>query len=127
MAITTTDWFMISDLTPESAYRERGPGERVWRLSWLPGRLLTCEEALAGMELDEKLSDPGLVHDRVAMAEAAVRADRLGILVEQAIVWLYKRMLERDGRGVASPQPRTALGCEHHSRRLICDEPHVYG
>lgn len=95
MTVDTTDWTMISDITPESAYRQTGSGAAVWRLSWLPDRLLTREQALAGMELDEILSDPDIVHDRHAHADAAVLAGRVGIIWEQAVILLSKRMLAR--------------------------------
>ncbi|WP_433603044.1 hypothetical protein ACQPXH_15590 [Nocardia sp. CA-135953] len=95
MTVDTTDWTMISDITPESAYRQTGAGTAVWRLSWLPDRLLTREQALAGMELDEILSDPDIVHDRHAHADAAILAGRVGIVWEQAVILLSKRILAR--------------------------------
>jgi len=95
MTVDTTDWTMISDITPESAYRQTGSGTAVWRLSWLPDRLLTREQALAGMELDEILSDPDIVHDRHAHADAAILAGRVGIIWEQAVILLSKRILAR--------------------------------
>ncbi|MEV4237691.1 hypothetical protein AB0J47_21220 [Nocardia sp. NPDC049737] len=95
MTVDTTNWTMISDITPESAYRQIGSGAAVWRLSWLPDRLLTREQALAGMELDEILSDPDIVHDRHAHADAAILAGRVGIIWEQAVILLSKRILTR--------------------------------
>ncbi|WP_063813761.1 hypothetical protein [Nocardia anaemiae] len=95
MTVDTTDWTMISDITPESAYRQIGSGAAVWRLSWLPDRPLTREQALAGMELDEILSDPDIVHDRHAHADAAILAGRVGIIWEQAVILLSKRVLAR--------------------------------
>ncbi|WP_433715778.1 hypothetical protein ACQP2U_18430 [Nocardia sp. CA-084685] len=95
MTVDATDWTMISDITPESAYRQNRSGAAVWRLSWLPDRLLTREQALAGMELDEILSDPDIVHDRHAHADAAILAGRVGIISEQAVILLSKRMLAR--------------------------------
>jgi hypothetical protein len=98
MTIHATEWTIISDLSPESAYREISPGTRVWRLSWLPDRRLTWEQAMAGMELDEILSDPDVVHDRRAHADASARADTLGIIWEHAVILLSKRMMARLGQ-----------------------------
>jgi hypothetical protein len=95
MNVHATEWTMISDITPESAYRTNGPGDRNWRLSWLPDRLLTREQAFAGMELDEILSNPAGVHDRIAQAEATKRADTVGIIWEQAVILLSKRIVAR--------------------------------
>jgi hypothetical protein len=93
--IRITDWTMTSDLTPESAYRKTGAGERLWRLSWLPDRLLTRDQARAGMELDEIVSDLDSVHNRMAQARAADCAAELGLLWEQAVIMLSKRMIAR--------------------------------
>jgi hypothetical protein len=95
MTVEATEWTMISDITPESAYRETGAGDAIWRLSWLPERRLTRAQALAGMKLDEILSDPDAVHDRRMHAEAALLADTVGIIWEQAVILLYKRMIAR--------------------------------
>ncbi|MGY4101224.1 hypothetical protein ACW2Q0_16940 [Nocardia sp. R16R-3T] len=95
MTVTSTDWTMISDISPESAYRDTGSKAAVWRLSWLPGRQLTRQQAMAGMELDEILSDPDIVHDRHAHADAAILADTVGIIWEQAVILLSKRILAR--------------------------------
>lgn len=54
---------MTSDVSPEYAVRVSGGGVEEWRLSWLPRRRLSREQARAGMELDEVLSDPGAVYD----------------------------------------------------------------
>lgn len=115
MTVEATEWTMISDLSPESAYRETGSGAAVWRLSWLPGRLLTREQAIAGMELDEILSDPDMVHDRHAHADAAILAGTVGIIWEQAVILLSKRILARlheDPGAIADD----AAGCETTGR-----------
>ncbi|MFQ6396349.1 hypothetical protein ACLMAJ_23100 [Nocardia sp. KC 131] len=109
MNVHTTEWTMISDLTPESAYRTTGPGSAVWLLSWLPDRLLTREQALAGMELDEILSDPRGVHDHHAQSEASERADILDILWEQAVILLSKQILVRLRQG-SGAEPNQADG-----------------
>lgn len=95
MTLYETDWSITSDLSPEYASRTAEAGRKIWRLSWLPDRMLAYEEARAGMELDELLSDLKGVDDRRHQAEVDVRADRLGILREHAVVLLAKRMAAR--------------------------------
>ncbi|MBF6300512.1 hypothetical protein IU459_23620 [Nocardia amamiensis] len=107
MTIHTTEWTMTSDLTPEAAFRDTDTTEG-WRLSWLPGRLLTRAQAEAGMRLDELLSDPAMVHDRITQARVDVYADQLGILRDHAVILLAKRMaarLEKELRPKADPTP----------------------
>ena len=48
---------------------------------------------MSGLRLDEILSDPALVYDRMALAEATTCADRIGIILELAMVRLWKRMI----------------------------------
>lgn len=136
MNVHATGWTMISDITPESAYRVAENGAAVWRLSWLPHRLLTREQALAGMELDEIISDPDAVYDRVAQAQAAARADQLGILWEQAVIMLSKRMMARledpDGPAPAEaplgdPAPGPRSFRSHRYSMHSNGPPHVYG
>lgn len=90
MAIFRTDRTIGSDRTPERA--TLGDDGR-WRLTWLPEFALTREQAIAGVRLDEILSDPALVNDRMAIAEATTCADRIGIILELAMVRLWKRMI----------------------------------
>ncbi|WP_328400951.1 hypothetical protein [Nocardia sp. NBC_00403] len=109
MNVHMTEWTMISDITPESAYKTTGSGAAVWSLSWLPDQLLTRGQALAGMELDEILSDPSGVHDRDAHFEATKRADTIGIRWEQAVILLSKRILARMHQHVGEmPEPEGA-------------------
>lgn len=111
MTIYLTDWFMTSDITPETAGRSfADPSE--WRLSWLPERGVSFAQARAGMELDEIVSDPASVHDRAALAHAMECADILGILWEQAVVRLYKRMMARNPveAGTGRPVPPYVAG-----------------
>ncbi|MEV6096855.1 hypothetical protein [Nocardia sp. NPDC051981] len=91
--ITTTA--MTSTISPEYAIREHRGGEAVWRLSWLPTHRLTHEQARAGMELDEILSDPAVVYDEAAHLWAADLATRVGIGVESAVLLLAQRLAER--------------------------------
>ncbi|WP_405495498.1 hypothetical protein [Nocardia sp. NBC_00511] len=95
MTIDITAREMTSDLSPEYAFRVPGTGTGVWRLSWLPRRPLTREQAYAGMELDEVLSDPDAVFDEGAHSSAATLAARIGIGVERAVILLAQRLAER--------------------------------
>ena len=104
MTVQTTPWTMISDHSPEFAYRGMGSGDRIWQLSWLPDRPLTREQALAGMELDELVSNPDLVEDPVARAAMVDRADILDIDWEDAVILLAREILAR-----AEDHPDTAL------------------
>ncbi|MBC7303993.1 MAG: hypothetical protein H5T78_24000 [Nocardia sp.] len=96
MAIHGTDDILRSDRTPEFARRTETGG---WRLSWLPEYLLSREQAWAGMELDELVSDLAAVHDRLAHAEISARADTLGIIWQQALIKLAKRIDAREHGG----------------------------
>ncbi|WP_228000537.1 hypothetical protein [Nocardia australiensis] len=110
MNVHITEWTMISDITPESAYRTIRSGDAVWRLSWLPDQLLTRAQAQAGMELDEILSDPSGVHDRLAHYEAARRADTVGIIWQQAVILLFKRIAGRLHRSGETSDQHGAQG-----------------
>lgn len=99
MAVHRTGSSMTSDVSPEYAYRvHRGSG-KPWRLSWWPGRPLTEEQAMAGMELDELVSDAALVHDPMAFALMQECAHRLGTVFAQALVLLAKAMAARAVHG----------------------------
>ncbi|WP_187703018.1 hypothetical protein [Nocardia yunnanensis] len=91
MTIEITTRRMSSDVSPEYAARTAGH----WRLSWLPWRRLSLAQALAGMQLDELLSDPTVVDDAQAQAQAAAYAARLGIAVDRAVILLAQRLAER--------------------------------
>ncbi|MFE3544613.1 hypothetical protein ACFXK0_16765 [Nocardia sp. NPDC059177] len=90
MAIFRTGRTIGSDRTPEHATLG---DDGHWRLTWLPERPLTCDQAVAGLRLDEIISDPALVDDRMAIAEATSCADRIGIILEQAVIRLWKSTL----------------------------------
>ncbi|MGY0499127.1 hypothetical protein ACWZHB_11585 [Nocardia sp. FBN12] len=98
MTIHLTPDDMRSTRSPEYAVRVVTDPD-VWQLSWLPERRLTREQAYAGMLLDELISDATATHDRIAHARISAHADTLGIVWEQAIIRLYKRMIERFGNG----------------------------
>lgn len=137
MTVMATEWTMISDLSPESAYRESVSATAGWRLSWLPDRLLTREQAMAGMELDEILSDLDSVHDRHAHADAAILAGTVGIIWEEAVIRLSRRIVARlrqrpneiqDDDG--DPAGRGTTGCTFgsHLMSLRADRPpRVFG
>ncbi|QIS11461.1 hypothetical protein [Nocardia arthritidis] len=95
MTLYATDWTITSDITPEWAIRMPQDGSHVWQLSWLPGRLLTREQAIIGMELDELLSDPDGVYDDYHLSLVDDRAERIGILREHAIILLARRIAAR--------------------------------
>ncbi|QBS39011.1 hypothetical protein [Nocardia sp. CS682] len=107
MIIQTANW-IGSTVTPESAYRAVADKDS-WRLSWLPDRALTPAQARAGMELDELLSDPDAVHDRMAQARVAACADHLGILREHAVILLAKRMAARLRRDQTVPHDHSGV------------------
>lgn len=83
---------MTSDITPEVAFQV---GSNSWTLSWLPDRRLTREQALAGMELDEILSDPSFVATPLELKMAGLLAAELGLTVEEVVVLLSERLIER--------------------------------
>ncbi|MEV0032624.1 hypothetical protein [Nocardia sp. NPDC050793] len=88
MTIYVTDWSMTSDCTNESAQRVADKWPKSWRLSWLPDRLLTREQALAGMDLAEIVSTQTYRHDRLAHLRAVHYAGQLGIPLEQILLGL---------------------------------------
>ncbi len=118
MTLHITDWKITSDVSPESAHRlVSHPGS--WTLSWLPGELLTRRQAHSGMLVDDILSDLDLVDDMSALEMAALHAAELGISMDDAVIRLCARIIERTGepgraqvpphRAAVSPRrPRTA-------------------
>ncbi|MFE3055012.1 hypothetical protein [Nocardia sp. NPDC059239] len=109
MTLQVTDRSITSDVTPEIAYHIPDPGGGNWVLTWLPGRLLTREQALEGMRLDELLSDP-LVDGTAALRSAAERAAALGLDLPEVVVRLATRIAERDRWRAARPPHRRAHG-----------------
>ncbi|WP_194818776.1 hypothetical protein [Nocardia sp. XZ_19_385] len=88
MTLYVTEWSVTSDITTESAQRVAEKWTRSWRLSWLPDRLLTREQAIAGMDLAEIVSTQAFRHDRMAHLRAVHCAGQLGIPLEQLITEL---------------------------------------
>jgi len=86
---------MTSEVSPERAARESRAGPRCWRLSWLPDRWLSRRQALAGMEFDAILSTIDTVDDRIGFAMMELRADQLGMTVQEAATTLWERIVAR--------------------------------
>ncbi|MFJ4649863.1 hypothetical protein ACIP5Y_01170 [Nocardia sp. NPDC088792] len=108
MVIRHTEDTIRSTVTPEWAERVSDTG---YRLSWLPELVLTRRQAVAGLRMDEILSDPAYVDDAVAIARARMYAHEVGIILEQAIIRLFMSVSARQGEaGDAAAGP--AL---HHS------------
>lgn len=112
MTIHLTHWLMTSGISPEFAERVQTRHGSRWRLSWLPERDLSLEQACAGMEVDEILSDPALVDDEAALAYAAQQVALLGLVWEQVVHLLANRVQARlleaqflDDRVPAGPEP----------------------
>lgn len=95
MTIRITDWLMTSGISPEFAERVQTRHGSSWLLSWLPERALSFDQAHAGMELDEILSDPALVHDTAALARAHHLVEVIGLVWEQVVYLLAARVEAR--------------------------------
>lgn len=109
MVIWHTEDAIRSTVTPEWAARVSESG---YRLSWLPELVLTRQQAVAGLRMDEILSDPAYVDDAVALARARMYAYEVGILLEQAIIRLCGSVSARQGEAGGEPAAGPAL---HHS------------
>ncbi|RBO94109.1 hypothetical protein [Nocardia puris] len=88
MTMFVTDWTITSDLTDHTAHRVAEKWPNSWRLSWLPDRLLTREQALAGMDLAEIISTRTHRLDQTAQLRAVHLAGQLGIPFEQIMLGL---------------------------------------
>ncbi|MFF0492237.1 hypothetical protein ACWDSJ_35095 [Nocardia sp. NPDC003482] len=108
MSLYRTEWSITSDVTPEWAVRVDRVALHSWRLSWLPDRLVTRDQAVAGMELDELLSEPGGVADPDLLTRADRRAAQLFIRRDHAVILLARRSAARLRDGSTEPLP--ALG-----------------
>ncbi|MBF6241331.1 hypothetical protein [Nocardia otitidiscaviarum] len=86
---------ITSSRTQEWARRSADAVEPAWVLSWWPERRFTREQARAGMELTELLSEPEDQRDAGAGRRGAEIARELGITVAEAVSVLYRRRLER--------------------------------
>ncbi|MEU2120317.1 hypothetical protein [Nocardia niwae] len=96
MALDITDAIITSDITPETARLLPVSPGTAWELSWLPSVILTREQALSGMVLDEMLSDPGTITSDLALELATMHASELGVSLRDVLIRLYVRITERD-------------------------------
>ncbi len=96
MTLHITDRSITSTVTPETAHWIPTAEGGTWVLSWLPDRLLTREQAISGLVLDEALSTPETIEAEFAMELAAFRAADLGLTLREVVLRLCARMLERD-------------------------------
>lgn len=96
MTLHITDRLITSTVTPETAHRIPITEGGMWVLSWLPDRLLTRNQAISGLVLDETLSVADTAHAEFAMELAAFRAADLGLTLREVVLRLCARMLERD-------------------------------
>ncbi|WP_039804124.1 hypothetical protein [Nocardia araoensis] len=80
---------IASAISPEVAIRMADGirGQR-WALSWLPGRVLTRQQAFSGMVLDEILTDPHELDSATMMLVMAELAAELSMSLEQALLRL---------------------------------------
>ncbi|MFE7745324.1 hypothetical protein [Nocardia sp. NPDC057455] len=107
MALDITDSIITSDITPENARLLPYTSGASWELSWLPSVVLTREQAVSGMALDEILSDPGTLTSDLALELAALHAAQLGLTLRDVLIRLYVRITERDNE--ASCRAHTPL------------------
>ncbi|WP_330184519.1 hypothetical protein OHB26_13535 [Nocardia sp. NBC_01503] len=85
------DWSITSGVVGEFAERLPRDDEARWRVSWLPERLLTRDQALAAMELVELLYDTTRPADDEARSAIAAAAELLGIRPIDAAATLSER------------------------------------
>ncbi|GAB2563697.1 hypothetical protein GCM10027167_83520 [Nocardia heshunensis] len=105
MALEFTPWTIRSDKSPEMAFRTTLSMDS-WKLTWLPDRLLSLEQAAIGMGLDEVLSDPAPAKAEDALEVAELQAAQLGLTLREVVVLLWIRSAERD----RAPEP-VGNGC----------------
>lgn len=117
MSLRISGRAITSDMTPETAHLVPGPQGGAWVLSWLPGWDLTQEQAIDGMALDEMLSDPTAIEGELALELATLRAESIGLGLEDVVVRLAARIFERDqhqqpraDRGAGDSPERSSLG-----------------
>lgn len=111
MAITASDWLIISDVAHEAAFRidVPEPHRGRWMLSYLPtDRRLTRDEAVIGVELAEMIliglfGPDGEFDDEIA----ALYARTLGLTLTDAMCLLALRGVrwERDAKRLNGSRP----------------------
>ncbi|MBL1072770.1 hypothetical protein JK358_00005 [Nocardia sp. 2] len=84
-------WSITSGVVDEFAERIPGEHHTDWRVSWLPGRPLTRDQALAAMELVELLYDPARNNEPGTQAAVAEAARAVGIRPIDAAAILSER------------------------------------
>lgn len=70
---------------------EAVPQHAEWRVSWLPGRLLTRDQAIAAIELVELLYAPAPYSDAACRAAIAAAAELVGVRPIDAAATLSER------------------------------------
>ncbi|QLY30557.1 hypothetical protein [Nocardia huaxiensis] len=95
MALFITPWSITSDVTPEICTCAPVSGD-FWVSSWLSDRILTLDQAISAMTLDEILSDPDPVDGDTALELAGFRAAELGLTLAEVVVRLAVRVAQRD-------------------------------
>ncbi|WP_297616864.1 hypothetical protein [Nocardia sp.] len=99
------DWSITTGILDEFAERLPGhhdtasipphteaiPQRAEWRVSWLPGRLLNRDQAIAAIELVELLYAPAPYSDATCRAAIAAAAELLGIRPIDAAATLSER------------------------------------
>ncbi|MTE14942.1 hypothetical protein [Nocardia aurantiaca] len=84
------EWSITSSVVDEFAERLPGHKETDWRVSWLPGRVLTRAQAIAAIELAELLLAPAQPGADIHATIAAI-AEQLGIRPIDAAATLSAR------------------------------------
>ncbi|WP_067828165.1 hypothetical protein [Nocardia inohanensis] len=118
MALHTTPWSITSDVSPEFAVCTPTSGDG-WILSWLPARVLSYEQAVSGMVLDEILSDPTLTDPGPALELAEIRAAELGMELREVVVRLAVRVEQRDRRRAGAARRRSRRRTQHCERCTV--------
>jgi hypothetical protein len=78
MTLTITDHAITSDVTGHTAQRMNWQADAGWRVSWLPDRLLTQNEAITGMTIAEHAGE-------VSSPLLRILADELGLVPREAV------------------------------------------
>ncbi|WP_218001525.1 hypothetical protein, partial [Nocardia niigatensis] len=84
-------WSVTSSVVDEFAERLPGHKETDWRVSWLPGRVLTRAQAIAAIELAELLLAPAHPAETDIHATIGAIAEQLGIRPIDAAATLSAR------------------------------------
>ncbi|MGX1808716.1 hypothetical protein ACWIGI_23600 [Nocardia sp. NPDC055321] len=85
------DSSITSGIVGEFAERLSDSADSSWRVSWLPGRVFSRDQALAAIELVELLYDPVHTDEPELQASVAAAAATLGIRPIDAACLLSER------------------------------------